>query len=445
MSLDDPLAVERALVEPQDFISPRGIYSESSSSRGRAGGDERLGSNVEAIEEFFRRRYGGDALVLPSGRLALYIAFREWLAPGDRILMSPVDDDVVFFTVLAAGLVPVLGPIDPDTGNLDPKAIDDATWSRLRAVLTTNLYGIPDAMEVLEERCHRHGLILFEDACQAFDTRVDGKRIGTFGTAAAFSLGKHLEIPGGVLVFPDSSRRDSLQRRAREALRTRPHSAVTAYKALTFLTAVGGPGWAPRWLGHLVGQGVLPSDRWRGHRMPYDEDAVRNAIAGGGGLDRFDHWVRMDDLPYRTPLPHVVLAAALHRLERFDEDRPRLLAGVQSLLDLGYIPPQIRIPRDTVLLRVPLFVEDRERVLAQLARRGHGIQCIYDPPLDEYAPAFAEQLPSPPSRRIWSRDVLPVNPRRADRFLALRQETPSLFRPIGADLSMAASRPTRAA
>src|SRR5207253_1820921 len=204
----------------------------------------------------------GEGRRLP-GRVVLYIAFREWLAPGDRILMSPVDDDVVFFTVLAAGLVPVLGPIDPDTGNLDPKAIDDATWSRLRAVLTTNLYGIPDAMEVLEERCHRHGLILFEDACQAFDTRVDGKRIGTFGTAAAFSLGKHLEIPGGVLVFPDSSRRDSLQRRAREALRTRPHSAVTAYKALTFLTTVGGPGWAPRWLGHLVGQGVLPSDRWR--------------------------------------------------------------------------------------------------------------------------------------------------------------------------------------
>src|SRR5439155_20935187 len=129
----------------------------------------------------------------------------------------------------------------------------------------------------------------------------------------------------------------------------------------------------------------------------------------------------------------------------FDEDRPRLLAGVQSLLELGYIPPQIRIPRDTVLLRVPLFVEDRERVLAQLARRGHRIQCIYDPPLDEYAPAFAEQLPSPPSGRIWSRDVLSVNPRRADRFLALRRETPGLVRPIGGELSMAAKPPKSAA
>src|SRR5436305_15282105 len=108
------------------------------------------------------------------------------------------------------------------------------------------------------------------------------------------------------------------------------------------------------------------------------------------------------------------------------------------------MPPRIRLPHDAVLLRVPLFVEERERVLAQLARRGYHIQCIYDPPLDEYAPAFAERLPSPPSRRIWSRDVLPVNPRRADRFLAFRRTTPGLFRPTGGAISRAANLPNNA-
>src|ERR1041385_792368 len=121
------------------------------------------------IEEFFRRRYGREAIYFPSGRLALYIAFREWLKPGDRILMSPVNDDVVFFTVLAAGLVPVLGPIDLSTGNLDPAAVDEGTWSGLQAVMTTNLYGIPDRMDLLMDRCRRHGLFLVEDACHAFD------------------------------------------------------------------------------------------------------------------------------------------------------------------------------------------------------------------------------------------------------------------------------------
>src|ERR671915_1785973 len=117
---------------------------------------QRMSNEVRAIEEFFRRRYGREALYLPSGRLALFLAFQEWLRPGDRLLMSPVNDDVVFFVVLAAGLVPVLGPVDPRTGNLDPAAIEDSGWTRLRAVLTTNLYGIPDRMDLLTERCRRH-------------------------------------------------------------------------------------------------------------------------------------------------------------------------------------------------------------------------------------------------------------------------------------------------
>src|SRR5205809_6374144 len=97
---------------------------------------------AHGIEEFFRRRYDREALYVPSGRLALYLAFREWLRPGGRILVSPVNDDVVFFTVLPARPVPVLGPLDRATGNLDPAAVDDGTGSRLKAVLPTTVYGL---------------------------------------------------------------------------------------------------------------------------------------------------------------------------------------------------------------------------------------------------------------------------------------------------------------
>src|SRR6266480_5814567 len=146
------------------------------------GGD--MDDEARVIEEFFFRRYERHALYLPSGRLALYLAFRQWLQPGDRVLMSPLTDDVVFFTVLAANLVPVLGPVDPSTGNIDPVAIEESTWIGLRAVLTTNLYGIPDRMDLLEERCRRHSLLLLEDAAHAFDSRFAGRRIGQFGIMA---------------------------------------------------------------------------------------------------------------------------------------------------------------------------------------------------------------------------------------------------------------------
>src|SRR6059036_3066658 len=130
------------------------------------------------IEEFFRTRYDREALYVPSGRFALYLAFTEWLRPGDRILIAPVNDDVVFFTLLAAGLVPVIAPLDPATGNLDPLAVDEHIWCSLKAVMTTNLYGIPDRMDLLEEKCRRHSILLIEDACQALDSRFGDRRIG---------------------------------------------------------------------------------------------------------------------------------------------------------------------------------------------------------------------------------------------------------------------------
>jgi DegT/DnrJ/EryC1/StrS aminotransferase family len=387
---------------------------------------------VDAIEAFFQRRYGRDAMYLPSGRLALYLAFREWLSSGARILMSPVTDDVVFFTVLAAGLRPVLGPLDPRTGNLDPARIEDTTWSSLSAVLTTNLYGIPDRMGVLEERCRRYGLVLLEDAAHALDSRVEDRRIGTFGTAAVFSLAKHLEIPGGVLAFPDGARRESLLERAERELRPRPPPSVAAHRWLALAKAIAGRPRVPRALARMV-VAVVPRDpRGGAHRMPFTEEAVRGAQDQGGGLDPFESWVRMDHPAYRSPPLRPVLRRSLRRLETFEQNRRRRLEGTSRLLGLGLTPRDIEVPRDTALLRVPLFVEGREQVLARLSHWGLTTEYVYDPPLDLYAPTLSESLPSPPGARLWSRDVLPVNPLDADRFLAIWRDATSLFRPLRA-------------
>jgi hypothetical protein len=399
-------------------------------TRPPSGMTARLSPEIAAIEEFFRQRYGREALYLPSARLGLYLAFREWLSPGDRLLMSPLTDDVVFFTVLAAGLRPVIGPVDPRTGNLDPAAIGDATWSSLSAVLTTNLYGIPDRMDLIEERCRRHGLVLLGDAAHGFDSQFGGRKIGTFGTASVFSLGKHLEIPGGVLSFRESSRREHLARRAEEELRKPRSLSVLAYRWITFLKVFTGRRRAPRSVARVLNATVLHPGRGHAHRMPYTEEAVRAAQDAGGGLDPFDDWVGMDHPAYRSlPFPRV-LQASLERLEAFEDNRRRRLEGAERLFKLGYTPSRIEVPRDTALLRVPLFVENRERAIDYLVRRGLTADYIYDPPLDQYAPRLSEAVPSPSAARIWSRDVLPVNPLQANRFVAILREAPELFRPI---------------
>jgi dTDP-4-amino-4,6-dideoxygalactose transaminase len=87
--------------------------------------------------------------------------------------MSPPNDDVILFVVLAAGLRPVMAPVSPADGDIDPAAVSDATRLSLGGVLTTNLSGLPDPVAELAARCDL-GIPLIEDA-HAIQTEVDGR------------------------------------------------------------------------------------------------------------------------------------------------------------------------------------------------------------------------------------------------------------------------------
>lgn len=424
----------RSVVELDPGRHPDGVAARSA-EHARLDGDFegpiRSGDGAPAVEEFFERRYGRESLYLPSARLGLYLLFRQWLRPGDRLLMSPINDDVVFFTVLAAGLVPVVAPVDPTSGNIDPTAIDEATWTRLRAILTTNLYGTSDRVDLLEERSRRHGLLLLEDAAHAFDSRDGGRRIGTFGKASVFSLNKFIGIPGGVVTFAQDGERDLFARRIAGELRRFPiFSHETVHRLGALLTSAGVPGRVTGWLGRTYERATPHRERRRGHRMRFTVPEVVHAQRAGGGLDAFNRWVRMDNPVYRAWPLHRSIQLTLHRLEAFDGGRQERLDGVRKLRELGYTAPDVLVPSDTALLRVPLFVRRREAVIARLARRGFTTHYVYDPPLDLYAPELVEALPSPPEARMWSRDVLPVNPLAADRFIALLRESPGLIDPV---------------
>jgi dTDP-4-amino-4,6-dideoxygalactose transaminase len=386
-------------------------------------------SIARAIEEFFRNRYGRDALYVPSGRAALYLAFREWLRPGDRLLMSPVTDDVVFFVVLAAGLVPVIGPIDPCTGNLDPIAIEDAAWSRVHGVLTTNLYGIPDRMDLIEEQCRRHGLVLLEDAAHAIDSQWHGRRIGQFGAAAAYSLHKHLDVVGGVLTFADPGRRQSLARQAAQEFRARPLAVAIAHRTRALLRSAAAATRPGRWLMRLRHRLIPATHERPDYRMLYENTAVAEAQRNGGGFDQFDRWVRVDNHLYRIWPLRSTRRVALRRLKQFEEDRRQRLAGTQKLLASGLASPDVQLPSDTALFRVPLFVRERDQVRAHFAAHGLALDYIYHPPLDVYAPALTERLASSGSATQWTHDVLPVDPLLADRFLAVLGESPGICQP----------------
>jgi dTDP-4-amino-4,6-dideoxygalactose transaminase len=375
---------------------------------------QRLEREIEAL---MATRLDRPCLFLPSGRLALYVALRTWLRPGNRILMSPLNDDVIFFTVLAAGLRPVLAPVSPDDGNIEPGLVPAHVWASVGAVLTTNLYGFPDRVLELRSECDRLGIRLIEDVAHAIEAEVDGRPIGTFGDAAAFSLSKHVGAAcGGLLAFGDESDRAELEHlRDRLAAPGRLRDGVMragAYGAESLVIALRAV-WPVRWIRRKVSL-----HERRGYRMPLRPDELHRAVAAGSGLERFESWMRVDRPQYRLPASAFLLRGVLRRLRRLEGDRARRIEGVARLRALPNVAPAVRHGDPEPLFRVPLLVPDRDHALARLERQILGTGYIYDPPLDDYAgPAFAEPSPAPDVARRWARAVLPVDPLEADKVI----------------------------
>ncbi|MFH8612876.1 DegT/DnrJ/EryC1/StrS family aminotransferase [Streptomyces sp. NPDC018029] len=384
------------------------------------------------------RRLGRPCVYTPSARLALYLALRHWCRPGARVLMSPVNDDVILFVVLAAGLRPVQAPVSARDGNIDPAAVPEETWRNVDAVLTTNLYGMPDRVVELRRRCDQLGIPLFEDAAHAIGTRVAGRPIGTFGKAAAFSLSKHVAaMAGGFLAVEDERTRRRLEELRDEllvpsSLRT---DLTTTLRPLA-RSAVRGlhlvhPVW--RTMRRL---GMLERDTFR---MDLHAPRLARCASEAPSLTAYEPWVRVDLHGYRSRHGALVRAQLRARMARLDDDLARRGVGASLLARTTWASPALRDRTadggPPPLFRVPLLVQDRDILVDRLVRHGVVTGYIYDPPLDDYAGAeFVEPSPDPSAARWFAAHALPADPLLAQQInRALSKERATPARPPSGD------------
>lgn len=98
---------------------------------------------------------------------------------------------------LYAGLSPVFCDVEEDTGNIDPDAASDAITERTCAIAVTHIDGHPADMETITQIAEDHSLAVIEDCSHAHGATLNGKKVGTFGDAAAFSLQTLKMLSGG--------------------------------------------------------------------------------------------------------------------------------------------------------------------------------------------------------------------------------------------------------
>lgn len=153
-----------------------------------------LGPEVEAFEREFAEYLGvSQAIGVASGTDALALALRACgIQPGDAVVTVSHTAVATVAAIELSGATPIFADIDASTFTMSPKSVESvlrtSRGKHVKAIVPVHLYGHPADMERLTEIAQRYSIAVVEDCAQAHGASLSGRKVGTWGMAAAFSF-----------------------------------------------------------------------------------------------------------------------------------------------------------------------------------------------------------------------------------------------------------------
>lgn len=248
------------------------------------------------------------------------------LEPGDEVITTPMSFIATSNAVLHAGGVPRFVDVEPETGLIDPNLIADAITPKTKGILPVHLYGQMVDMEALRGIADEHGLFVLEDSAHAIEAEREGVRPGQKGDAAVFSFyaTKVITSGEGGAITVHKIEQDDLLRKLR-----------------------------------LHGMSAGAADRYSG---------------------TYEHW-DMELLGWKYNMTNFQAAMLIPQLPKTEAWRARREEICQryeqafSAAGIGFpkVVPGSRSSRHLFTI----WVEDRDRVLSELGKRGVGVAVNY--------------------------------------------------------------------
>ena len=152
---------------------------------------------------------------MTNGTAALEVVLAALgVGPSDEVIVPDFTFIATASAVLAAGALPVLVDVTPDTYCLDPTLVEERITDRTKAIIAVHMGGHSADLDRLPEIARRHGIRLVEDSAHAHGSEWKGRKIGAIGDIGTFSFQASKLITageGGIMITND----DELERRAR--------------------------------------------------------------------------------------------------------------------------------------------------------------------------------------------------------------------------------------
>ncbi|MFC1526682.1 DegT/DnrJ/EryC1/StrS family aminotransferase, partial [Candidatus Latescibacterota bacterium] len=168
------------------------------------------------FEQAFAEEYGvRHCIATPGCTPALAVLAAAFaFDPGDEIIVSPITDYGTVQGLISENYIPVFADTAPGTVNLSADTVEACISDRTRAVLVVHKTGLVCDMDPINELAERHGLVVYEDSCQAVFSEYRGRLAGALSKAGAFSFDSEKTMGsdvGGCLITDD----DELAERCR--------------------------------------------------------------------------------------------------------------------------------------------------------------------------------------------------------------------------------------
>jgi dTDP-4-amino-4,6-dideoxygalactose transaminase len=298
------------------------------------------------------------------------------LGPGDEVLVPAYHHGSEVEALVAAGLVcrfyEITDSLAPEPGELEA-----LLGSRTRALHLVHYFGFPQDVPRWRAWCDRRGLLLLEDAAQAWLSSWQGRPVGSFGDLAIFSVYKTFGVPDGGLVV------------------------------------AGQPLPRPAEVGPLGARAILASHlRWLWQRRPWTASHPRRPAAGG--YDPASDFTLGDpgSPPTRCTVALLARAGADRIRERRRSNYRFLLAGLGKAVE----PVFSELPEGAVPFLFPIRAADKAALMGRLARHGVAAMDVWSVPHPALAAAdFARTgalrrsvLGLPVHQELRRRDLLQV-------------------------------------
>ena len=216
----------------EQFSDPEPIFAEIRKLIQR--GDFTLGAALTEFEQKFAAHCGASyAIGVGTGTDALFLSFKAMgIGAGDEVITCPCTFVATVGAIVQSGARPVF--VDAtEQFVIDPDKIEAAITPRTKAIMPVHYTGQPCDMPKITAIAKRHGLRIVEDACQSIGGEVDGKRVGSWGDAAGFSLHplKNLNVwgDGGVITTNSAELRDHLRLLRNHGMKNRDEVEIYGY------------------------------------------------------------------------------------------------------------------------------------------------------------------------------------------------------------------------